>query len=101
MRTRALAPLAVRSLVDGTALAAPLFVLPPCVLGLRTAIGTASIALAPVVTALVHDGSVLVLLAVADPHVSVVLAPVGIVIDLGIACGLLTGLTSPGPLAVS
>ena len=82
--------------MDETALDAPLLVLLPCVrdLSLRTAIGTARIALAPVVTALDHDGSVFVPLAVADPHVSVP-TPVGIVIDLGIACSLLTGLTSP------
>ena len=90
--SRALAPLAlaVRGLMDETALATPLLVLPPCVrglvgadLGLRTAIGTVRIALAHD-----HDGSVLVPLAVIDPHVSVP-AP------LGIACDLLTGLTSP------
>ena len=99
--SRTLAPLAVRGLVDETALDAPLLILPPCVrglvgadLGLRTAISTARIALAPVVTTRDHNGSVLVPLAVADPHVSVP-TPVRIVIDLGIACGLLTGLTSP------
>ena len=96
--SRALASLAlaVRGFVDETALATPLLVLPPCVcglvgadLGLRTAIGTARIALAHD-----HDGSVLVPLAIIDPHVSVP-TPVGIVIYLGIACDLLTGLTSP------
>ena len=81
--------------MDETALAAPLPVLPPYVrglvgadLGLRTAIGTARFARAPVVTARDHDGSVLVPVAVANPHVSVP-APVGIVTDL------VTSLTSP------
>ena len=100
-RSHALALLAVRGLVDETTLTAPLLVLPPCVhslvgadLGLWTAIGTARIALTPMVTASDHDGSILVPLAAADPHVSVP-APVLIMIVLGIACGLLTGLTSP------
>ena len=84
-------------LVDGTALAAPLPILPPCVcclvdtdLGLRATISAARFALAPVVTARNHDGSVLIPLAITDPHMSVP-APVGIVT----ARGLLTGLTSP------
>ena len=49
-----LAPLAIRGLVDGTALAAPLPILPPCVcclvdadLGLRATISAARFALAP------------------------------------------------------
>ena len=85
-----LAPLAIRGLVDGTALAAPLPILPPCVcclvdadLGLRATISAARFALAPVVTARNHDGSVLIPLAITDPHMSVP-APVGIVTARGL-----------------
>ena len=51
-------------------------------------------ALTPVVTARDHDGSVLVPLAVADPHLSVP-TPVGIVTDLVTARGLVRGIGGP------